>query len=252
MLQNRQNRHQNPPFYPFISTICYTVGGVAMFSILFSLLVGAAVEIGHRKLYLGVIDGATPEVKGLFRFFKKGYGKAILARFFMMLIKIACAIPTLLALCQVGYLVVRLAYHGLMKDTEMVASIASSVYLYAALASLLSIGAKLLQIVISLRYAYVTTILAEYPELGVVDAFRNSAALMKGNKWRLFCLKISFIGWTLLAALIPYGLGNFVLLPYTMAADTAFYHEIARRDAAEETEFPSLDPNDYDPEAARW
>lgn len=238
--------------YPFVSTISYTVGGVAIFSLLYSLLVGAAVEIGHRKIYLGVIDGETPETKGLFRFFKKGYGKAILARLFMMLIQFACSLPALLALFQVGYSVVTLAYYGLEGNADMVAQASVSVYLYSALASVLAIAATLLNIVLSLRYAYVTMILAEYPTLGTVDAFRNSASLMKGNKWRLFCLQFSFIGWRIVAGLVPYGLGNFVLMPYTQAADTVFYHEIARRNAAEETEFPSLDPNDYDPEAARW
>jgi len=238
--------------YPFVSTLCFAGIGVAVFSLLYALFVGAAVELGHRRLYLGLIDGETPEVKGLFKYFKGCYGKAVLARLFMTLINFALSIPVLLAVCQVLFSVVSLVYYGQMGDTEMAAQTVTFVYLYSAIAVVLAVAASVLHTVISLRYAYVTLILAEYPSLGVVDAFRNSAALMKGNKWKLFCLQFSFIGWMIVAGLIPYGLGTYILMPYTMASETVFYHEIARRGAAEETEFPSLDPNDYDPEAARW
>ena len=238
--------------YPFVSTILTTAAIVAGAALLYSLFIGAPVELGHRRLYLGLIDGEAPEVKGLFGYFKRSYGKAVLARLLMTLIRFAIYIPALLAVCQVGYSLIAVTHYALMENEAMVASSLASVYLYAAIASALLIAAAIFGIVISLRYAYVTLILAEYPELGVIDAFRNSASLMKGNKWRLFCLQFSFIGWSILAGLVPYGLGTYILMPYTMAAETAFYHEIARRGAAEETEFPSLDPNDYDPNAARW
>ena len=88
-------------------------------------------------------------------------------------------------------------------------------------------------------------ILAEYPEISAIDALRNSASLMRGNKWRLFCLQISFIGWVLLAGCCTCGIGVMFLTPYMSAANAAFYDDIANRAAARETEFPSLDPNDY-------
>ncbi|MEI3519908.1 MAG: DUF975 family protein [Anaerosacchariphilus sp.] len=41
--------------------------------------------------------------------------------------------------------------------------------------------------------------------------------MMAGNRWRLFCLQFSFIGWGILCAL-TLGLGNLALRPYEMAA----------------------------------
>ena len=108
-----------------------------------------------------------------------------------------------------------------------------------------SIVSSVLSIVMTYRYAFARMILAEYPEIRVTDAFRNSAMLMKGKKWRLFCLHLSFIGWFLLGAFCTCGLGLLFLHPYIYASEAAFYDEIANRAAARETEFPSLNPDDY-------
>ena len=49
--------------------------------------------------------------------------------------------------------------------------------------------------------------------------------MMKGNKGRLFCLDISFIGWALLSAL-TLGIGELFLNPYVCAARAAFYRSL--------------------------
>ena len=50
-------------------------------------------------------------------------------------------------------------------------------------------------IVAAYRYALAPYLMAEHPEMGVMEAISQSKALMRGNKWRLFCLQLSFIGW---------------------------------------------------------
>lgn len=52
------------------------------------------------------------------------------------------------------------------------------------------------------RYYMTPFILVENPEMTAREAIAESKELMKGNKWRLFCLELSFIGWELLAVLI--------------------------------------------------
>ena len=49
---------------------------------------------------------------------------------------------------------------------------------------------------------------------------------MSGNRWRLFCLHFSFIGWDILSSL-TLGIGNLWLRPYKQAANAAFYREIS-------------------------
>ena len=48
---------------------------------------------------------------------------------------------------------------------------------------------------------------------------------MNGNKWRLFCLHLSFIGWFIVGALCC-GVGVFWVNAYMKAAEAEFYQEI--------------------------
>ena len=88
-------------------------------------------------------------------------------------------------------------------------------------------------IVAALSYAMTNYILAENPEMGAMEAIDRSKELMDGNKWRFFCLGFSFIGWEILAGLVPV-IGGLLLLPYTSAANAAFYRDIVRPLAGEE------------------
>ena len=81
-------------------------------------------------------------------------------------------------------------------------------------------------IIAAFNYAMVPYVLAENPELTASEALARSKALMRGNRWRLFCLGFSFIGWGLLAGL-TLGIGNLFLVPYQQAATAAFYRDIS-------------------------
>lgn len=122
------------------------------------------------------------------------------------------------------------------------------------------------------QYSYAMTpyILAENPDLTADEAITKSRYLMDGNKWRLFCLEISFIGWNLLCAApaliaiavitsnavaseniltmlwiipwsIPTMIGSLFLNPYMEAAYAAFYRDIAGVPYAELTQ--TMDEN---------
>ena len=80
-------------------------------------------------------------------------------------------------------------------------------------------------IIKSFEYAIIPYILADDPEISSKEAFKKANQMMKGNKWRLFCLSWSFIGWDILA-FFTLGLGHIVLCPYVEAACAAFYREL--------------------------
>jgi len=81
-------------------------------------------------------------------------------------------------------------------------------------------------IVASYSYAMTGYILAEHPDLTASEAIARSKEMMSGNRFRLFCLQISFIGWGILC-LFTLGIGNLWLRPYTQAATAAFYREVS-------------------------
>lgn len=70
-------------------------------------------------------------------------------------------------------------------------------------------------------------ILTENPEMTAEEAMEVSMKMMKGNKWRLFCLEFSFIGWNILG-ILSLGIGMLWVTPYQNAAVAAFYDEISR------------------------
>lgn len=81
-------------------------------------------------------------------------------------------------------------------------------------------------IIAGYSYAMTGYILAEHPELTASEAIERSKEMMSGNRFRLFCLHFSFIGWSILCA-FTLGIGNLWLRPYQQAATAAFYREIS-------------------------
>lgn len=75
-------------------------------------------------------------------------------------------------------------------------------------------------------YAMTPYILLENPNMTANEAITASKQLMDGNRFRLFCLEISFIGWMLLAILFTCGIGILWVVPYMEASFAAFYREI--------------------------
>ena len=74
-------------------------------------------------------------------------------------------------------------------------------------------------------YAMTPFIMADHPEMSAQDAIRASSELMDGHKGELFWLRLTFIGWDLLAAL-TLNIGHLALNPYKNAAEAAFYRQL--------------------------
>lgn len=80
-------------------------------------------------------------------------------------------------------------------------------------------------IIASYGYFLVFYILSDNPELGVSEALKRSKTMMKGYKWKLFCLQLSFIGWAILAT-ITIGIGYLWLMPYMYTTFANFYENL--------------------------
>ncbi|MGN1103290.1 MAG: DUF975 family protein, partial [Candidatus Coproplasma sp.] len=93
-------------------------------------------------------------------------------------------------------------------------------------------------------YAMSFYILTDNPQMGPRDARLRSVEMMKGNKWRLFCLDCSFIGWGLLC-ILTFGVLSMWVIPYKQCAYAAFYEELKREQGgviSENIEQPSDQP----------
>ncbi len=77
-------------------------------------------------------------------------------------------------------------------------------------------------IIAAFRYSMSFYILADNPEIGIMEAIEQSKKMMRGNKWKFFCLNLSFIGWLFLS-FFTLCIGLLWLLPYMEVSVIAFY-----------------------------
>lgn len=73
------------------------------------------------------------------------------------------------------------------------------------------------------EYSMIPYILAENPKISQKNAFFLSRQLTKGNKWKLFLLDLSFLGWKILS-LFTFGLLDILYIrPYKMNCKSSLY-----------------------------
>lgn len=87
------------------------------------------------------------------------------------------------------------------------------------------IAAIIVLIIKSFSYVMIYYILYDNPTLTGKEIVEKSAILMQNNKWRYFCLNLSFIGWAFLSG-FTLGIGILWLAPYIQVASTHFYEEL--------------------------
>lgn len=73
-------------------------------------------------------------------------------------------------------------------------------------------------------YSLCPLILADNPDLSAKEIVNKSKDLMTNNRWKLFCLYLSFIGWAILC-IFTLGIGYFFLVPYIQMSLVSFYKD---------------------------
>ncbi len=100
--------------------------------------------------------------------------------------------------------------------------------LFVALWSLLFVIPGVIK---SYEYRMVPYLLAEHPEMSSSEVLARSKEMMDGNKWAVFVLDLSFIGWVLLGAITMGLVFIFWTSPYINATEAALYHRLSGQDS---------------------
>ena len=235
--------------YPVLALILssfvllFVLGTVVAF--LLYIFVSSPVKVGYQKFSLNILDGRRSSVTfdSLFDYFRRGYFKSIglnlCHSFLLWLTRLPALIGVIIGSAQfLGTLPAVLA-------SETPDAVILSWLAFMGWSFLGSIISICIYIPVSYTYSMAHMIMADYSNVGAIEALRLSRQMMRGNKWRLFCLDFSFIGWILLAICCTCGLGAFFIVPYQNVSRAAFYHEISNRTTPEDVEFPSINPEDY-------
>jgi len=83
-------------------------------------------------------------------------------------------------------------------------------------------------IIASYRYRMALYIALDNPSISGLDAIRQSKEMMKGHKWELFVLDLSFIGWYFLCGL-TFGILSFYVIPYMGVTVANFYNSLKEK-----------------------
>ncbi len=156
-----------------------STGYVSMLlSVIISLYI-TVVDYGYNSYSLGVVRLQNPDQSELFsRFYMAG--KIILAEILQVVFATLWALPAAL----IG---------------GILAGITDSIVLFTLIGT---IAGTVLCLMAIYRYRMIVYALLDDPEISVLEAFRRSEALMKGRKWELFVLDLSFLGWIILAGAV--------------------------------------------------
>ena len=95
-------------------------------------------------------------------------------------------------------------------------NVIKAISIYAIITIMSTIGMIFLivpGIIIALMFSQAIYVLADNPEIGIIEALKESVKITKGYKWEIFVLQLSFLGLIILG-IITLGIGLLWVMPY--------------------------------------
>lgn len=107
------------------------------------------------------------------------------------------------------------------------------------------IGVIVFILAIAYRYALTSYFLLDHPDMTALQAITASKQAMRGHKWELFVLELSFLGWAILS-LLTLGILGLWVTPYRAATVSNFYDIITGgyREPPSFGPYPGAGPNE--------
>ena len=202
---------QHTEFAP-IMVIIYIIAYLFTLAITFLIFL---ISVGHIKMYLDLVIGKEPDIESLLYGFKNKPWRTILTFVLMSLIVILIAAPFLaISTGAAVYFII-----SAESTTTALAIIAGIIMIVGF------IGYVVVITILSLAFSQIIYLLVDLPNYSAIQILKLSNKIMKGNKWRLIGLQLSFIGHFLLG-LITCGLYFFYFLPYYNTTMANFYMSI--------------------------
>lgn len=102
-------------------------------------------------------------------------------------------------------------------------------------------------IYVSYSYAMAYHVKAEHPDYRWQQCLDESERLMSGNRFRLFKLHMSFMGWLFLGAFAFLGVGSLWVTPYAQVSTAIFYEQIKAEQDTNIVDFETVATRATDP-----
>lgn len=156
--------------------------------------------------------------------FKKSWG--ITFQIFLKMI-----VPVILII--VSYILIAIGIFGIA--ASVFTSSSSSFGVLTVIGFILLFVSMIWAMTKSYYYQLAYIVAADNSQMSAKDSVLKSEEIMRGNRWKLFCLSLSFIGWSILAC-FTFGIAFFWLIPYIQFAILAFYKYLNGDNSKVETE----------------
>lgn len=164
-------------------------------------IISTIMQCGITRMMLCFARGQQTGIGMMFGEFTKRPDRYIVGVLVVFGIELACLLPG--SLC---WLI------GVLQGRMLASVIGAALYL----------AGTVVMVIILLRYNLAFFLLVDYPQMGALEALKESARLMDGRKGRMFYVYVSFIGMGLLG-LCSCGLGILWVAPYMGQTMVSFY-----------------------------
>lgn len=200
---------------PMIGMCLLTAIAIAALNWLSILLVPLLIP-GLCVFSLNLVRGTNPDITNLVSTYKN-YLNALVA---YVLFAVIIAVWTFLIVVPCVFFI-----HLLFAEIFLEIFISPVLTAYALLMTVCSLLLVIPAVIFYYMFSQIFYLLADNPQIGAVEVLKKSAEMMKGYKWKLFCLHLSFIGWILLSV-ITMGIAFIWVGPYIKTANTIFYENL--------------------------
>lgn len=197
------------------------------------IMIAMPINVGLTKVYLNITYGYKPSLATLFEPFGKNYKNSVLTPLLVSVYEFLWYIPFFIvsiiisaivfagAIYTIGEDIMDLFLYGDMPSSGSIAGVIGALFGIYLIILLMMIP----YIIIVNAYAQAVYVLCEYPDMTPSQCISASKAMMKGRRWELFVLNLSFILWYLLVV-VTFGLAIVYVGPYVSVTLTNYYHRI--------------------------
>lgn len=197
--------------------IASAILGIATASVA-SFFIAGAIEYGvYKVFYLNSIGEKIMPVQALHGF-KDKYGESFIAGFVTELLR---AIPKwlrILTIISTLFSVLTFLNVADFGQSDKYINLGEGLSVITMLVSLLTY-------IVLLQYAMAQYILLREQDIQALHALRKSRMMMSGYVFKYFALRLSFLGWAMLASL-TLGISNIYSRAYFYASEVVFFNDV--------------------------
>ncbi len=217
--------------FALLGLINLVVRSIPFINLIVPILIAGPIALGLSRFSLNIARGEPLQIKQVFSGFNM-FGTAVatylLTALFIMLWALPLIISAIIAAfsySQRFFIPGLTPMEAITKSFDTFGTTAGTHPLVMVFTMLLALLLLIPATIAALSYSQTFFILADNPKLTPMEAITKSKEITQGNKWKLFCMSLRFIGWTILS-IFTFGIGFLWLIPYVFVSYAKLYDDI--------------------------